>query len=406
MRRSILADLGLTLALALAFGTCAVPFAWAQSPPIRIGELNSYKRIPAFLEPYKKGWEMAIEEINAKGGVIGRKLEVVSRDDNASPGDAVRVAEELATREKVDLLAGEFLSHVGLAVASYAKQQKIVFIAAEPLTDKLVWESGNAYTFRLRASTYMQVHMLVEEAVKLGLKRWALVYPNYEYGQSAVASFKRLLAERQPGVEFVVEQAPPLGKIEAGAVAQAVADAKPDAIFNVTFGPDLQKFVREGTTRGLFKDVAVVSLLGGEPEYLDPLKDETPAGWYVTGYPWDQIKTPEHDAFLAAYKARWNDYPRLGSVVGYATMKTIEAALRKAGSTETAKIQAAMAGLEVETPFGRIVYRAIDNQSTMGAYVGRTAVKDGRGVMVDWRYEPGEKHMPPDAEVKGRRPSQ
>lgn len=404
MKRAFSAFLGLALASAAIAAAVQPKQALAQEP-IRIGELNSYKAIPAFLEPYKRGWELAVEEINAAGGINGRKLEVVSRDDNASPGDAVRIAEELVSREKVALLTGGFLSHVGLAIASFAKQQKVLFVAAEPLTDKIVWENGNAYTFRLRASTYMQVHMLVEEAAKLGKKRWALVYPNYEYGQSAIASFKKLMQERQPGIEFVVEQAPPLGKIEAGAVAQAVADAKPDAIFNVTFGPDLQKFVREGTTRGLFTDVAVFSLLGGEPEYLDPLKAEAPVGWYVTGYPWDQIKTPEHTKFLEAYRAKWNDYPRLGSVVGYAALKTVGAVLAKAGSTDTDKMVAAMKGLEVETPFGQVTYRDVDHQSTMGAYVGRTAVKEGRGTMIDWRYEPGEKHLPPDDAVKALRPA-
>jgi branched-chain amino acid transport system substrate-binding protein len=404
MKRAFSAFLGLALASATIGATVPSTEAQAQEP-IRIGELNSYKAIPAFLEPYKKGWELAVAEINAAGGIDGRKIEVVSRDDNASPADAVRVAEELISREKVALLTGGFLSHVGLAVASFAKQQKALYIAAEPLTDKIVWQDGNAYTFRLRASTYMQVHMLVEEAAKLGKKRWALVYPNYEYGQSAVASFKALMKERQPGVEFVAEQAPPLGKIEAGAVAQAVADAKPDAIFNVTFGPDLQKFVREGTTRGIFSDVAVFSLLGGEPEYLDPLKAEAPVGWYVTGYPWDQIKTPEHTKFVEAYRAKWNDYPRLGSVVGYSALKTVAAVVAKAGGTDTDKMVKAMAGLEVETPFGKIFYRDIDHQSTMGAYVGRTAVKEGRGTMIDWRYEPGDKHLPSDETVKAPRPA-
>jgi branched-chain amino acid transport system substrate-binding protein len=404
MKRTLSAFLGLALASA-AITTAVLPGRASAGEPIRVGELNSYKAIPAFLEPYKKGWELAVEEINAAGGINGRKIEVVSRDDNASPGDAVRVAEELVSREKVALLTGGFLSHVGLAIASFAKQQKVLFIAAEPLTDKIVWENGNAYTFRLRASTYMQVHMLVEEAAKLGKKRWALVYPNYEYGQSAIASFKKLMNERQPGVEFVAEQAPPLGKIEAGAVAQAIADAKPDAIFNVTFGPDLQKFVREGTTRGLFSNVAFFSLLGGEPEYLYPLKAEAPVGWYVTGYPWDQIKTPEHTKFLEAYRAKWNDYPRLGSVVGYSALKSVAAVLTKAGGTDTEKMVKAMAGLEVETPFGKISYRAIDHQSTMGAFVGRTAVKEGKGTMIDWRYEPGEKHLPPEDVVKALRPA-
>ena len=222
----------------------------------------------------------------------------------------------------------------------------MLFIAAEPLTDKIVWDAGNAYTFRLRTSTYMQTAMLIPDAAKLKKKRWAIVYPNYEYGQSATAAFKKLLKERQPDVEFVAEQAPPLGKIDAGAVAQALADAKPDAIFSSLFGPDLAKFVREGSQRGLFKGVEVFNLLGGEPEYLDPLKEEAPDGWYVTGYPWSEIKTPEHTKFLAAYQAKYKDYPRLGSVVGYSTVMSAVAAIKKAGSLDQDKLIAAMAGPE------------------------------------------------------------
>lgn len=371
--------------------------------PIKIGEMNSYKVFPAFLEPYKKGWELAIEEINKSGGVLGRKLEVVSRDDNGNPGDAVRVAEELIAREKVNVLAGTFASHIGLAVSNLANQRKIVFIAAEPLTDKIVWDNGNRYTFRLRPSTYMQTAMLVPDAAKLKKQRWAIVYPNYEYGQSATASFKKLLSKAQPGVQFIIEQAPPLGKIDAGAVVQALADAKPDAIFSSLFGADLQKFVREGTTRGLFKDRPVFNLLAGEPEYLDPLKDETPVGWYVTGYPWSEIKTPAHQKFLAAYQARWKDYPRLGSIVGYSTMYTIANGLKKAGAMDTEKLIAALKGLEMETPIGPIVYRALDHQSTMGAYVGQLGKKGGRGTMVNWRFADGALFLPPFEEVRAMR---
>jgi len=219
------------LRLALGMAAAALAAFGAQAQTIKIGELNSYKVFPAFLEPYKKGWELALEEINKAGGVNGRKLEVVSRDDNGNPGDAVRVAEELITRENVSLIMGTFASNIGLAVANLANQRKVVFIAAEPLTDKIVWENGNRYTFRLRPSTYMQVAMLIPEAAKLNKQRWAIVYPNYEYGQSATASFKKLLSKAQPGVQFVGEQAPPLGRIEAGAVVQALADARPDAIF-------------------------------------------------------------------------------------------------------------------------------------------------------------------------------
>lgn len=392
----------LRFAALTALALAAVLPAAAQT--IKLGELNSYKVFPAFLEPYKRGMELALDEVNAAGGVLGRKLEIVIRDDNGTPGDAVRVAEELVSREKVVMLLGTFPSNVGLAVADFAKQRKVPFLAAEPLTDKIVWENGNRYTYRLRASTYMQTAMLVPEAAKLGRKRWAIVYPNYEYGQAATAAFKKQMNALQPGGLEFVEQAVPLGKIDAGPVVQALIDAQPDAIFSSLFGADLARFVREGQLRGLFKDRPVFNLLGGEPEYLDPLKDEAPVGWYVTGYPWYALDTPEHKRFRSAYQARFNDYPRLGSVVGYSTVIAAAAALKKAGSTDAEKIVAALSGLTFGSPFGSVTFRPLDHQSTMGAYVGRTAVKDGKGVMVDWRYADGKDYLPPDDVVRKLRP--
>lgn len=396
-RNRLLASVSALLALSF------VAPAMAQEP-IKLGEINSYKVFAAFLDPYKKGMELAVEETNAAGGVLGRKIEVVSRDDNGNPADAVRAAEELLSREKVAFLIGTFPSNVGLAVADFAKQKKTLFIAGEPLTDKIVWDQGNAYTFRLRPSTYMQTAMLIPDAAKLHKKRWAIVYPNYEYGQSATAAFKKLLKEKQPDVEFVAEQATPLGKIDAGAVVQALADAKPDAIFSSLFGPDLAKFVRAGSERGVFKNMTVFDLLGGEPEYLDPLKDEAPAGWYVTGYPWQDLKTAEHTKFFNAYKAKFHDYPRLGSIVGYSTVMSAVAAIKKAGSLDQEKLVAAMANLSVATPFGPVTFRAVDHQSTMGAFVGRIGVQDGKGVMTDWRFVDGKDALPSDAEVQKMRP--
>jgi len=388
----------------LAFALVAGP-ALAQAT-IKIGEINSYKALPQNLVPYKQGWLLAQEEVNAAGGVLGKKLETVFRDDNANPGDAVRMAEELLARENVDLLSGVTLSHVGLALTDFAKQRKMFFLASGPLSDKVVWENGNRYTYRLRSGTYALATSVVAEAARLKKKRWALIYPNYEYGQAAVAAFKENLKKVQPDVEFVAEQAPPLGKIDAGAVSQAIADAKPDAIFNVMFGSDLTKLAREGKTRGLFNGREVVSLLTGEPEYLDPLKDDAPAGWIVTGYPYANIDTPEHKAFIAAYQKKYNDYPRLNSVVGYATVKALAAGIQKAGSTDTEKLIAAFKGLEFGTPFGKAVFRPQDNQSTLGIFVGRTEVKDGKGVMPGGTYLDGAKLQPSDKQVrKLRNPS-
>ena len=384
------------LAASLVF---AASTAFAQDT-IKIGEINSYKALPQNLVPYRQGWLLAQEEINAAGGVLGRKMETIFRDDNANPGDAVRVAEELLTREKVELLSGVTLSHVGLALADFARQRKVFFLASGPLTDKVVWDNGNRYTYRLRSGTYALAASVVPEAAKLKKKRWALIYPNYEYGQAAAAAFKENLKKLQPDVEFVAEQAPPMGKVDAGAITQAIADAKPDAIFNVLFGADLTKLAREGKNRGLFEGREVVSLLTGEPEYLDPLKDDAPSGWIVTGYPYANIDTPEHKAFLAAYQKKYNDYPRLNSVVGYATVKALAAGIQKAGSTDTEKLIAAFKDLQFTSPFGPVVFRPQDNQSTLGIFVGRTAIKDGKGVMPTGTYIDGSKLQPSEEVIR------
>ncbi|CAN5490366.1 ABC transporter substrate-binding protein [soil metagenome] len=386
--RTLLASLTLMPAVAFAGDT------------IRIGDLNSYKAMSANTQPYRNGLDLAIAEANAAGGVIGKKLEMVYRDDGANPNEAVRAADELLLRENIDILTGTILSHVGLAVADFARQRKMFFLASAPLTDKLIWENGNRYTYRLRPSTYTHAAALVPEAVKLHKKRWAMVYPNYEYGQSAVSTFKMLLKQQQPDVEFVADLAPPLGKIEAGAIAQALDDAKPDAIFNVLFGPDLAKFVREGNTRGVFEKRDVVSLLTGEPEYLDPLREDTPKNWIVTGYPWYLIKTAAHDAFLRDYQAKYKDYPRMASLVGYATGKALVAGIAKAGSTDSEKLVTAFADLTFESPAGPITFRGIDHQATLGLYVGHTGLRDGKGVMVDSVYKDGAAFQPSDADVR------
>jgi len=392
-----------------AMGTLAMPaLGQAQArDPIRIGEINSYTAQPAFLAPYRNGWNLAIEQVNAAGGVAGRRLETVFRDDAGRPEDAVRHAGELINAERVHLLAGGFLSNVGLAIADFANQNRRLYVASEPLTDALVWSRGNRFTFRLRPSTYMQCAMLVEEAARLPARRWATVAPNYEYGQSAVRWFKELLTRAKPDVQFVAEQFPALGRIDAGATVQALAASNPEGIFNVTFGADLTNFVRQGNTRGLFERRRVVSLLTGEPEYLDPLGDEAPEGWIVTGYPWADLNTQGHAAFRTAYRQRFNEPPKLGSVVGFDTVTAIAAMLRRTeGGTDTERMIAALRGLRFPTAFGEaeVEFRAIDHQATLGAYIGRTALRNGRGTMVDWRYADGRNYLPPDDVVRSLRP--
>jgi len=303
--------------------------ALAQEP-IKIGEINHYKRMAAFAGPYKQGIELALGEVNGAGGVLGRPLEF----------------------------------------------------------------------------TYMQASMLAEQAAKTDAVKYATIAPNYAYGKDAVAAFKKALTALKPDVEFVTEQWPALFKIDAGAEVQAIERAKPDAIYNVTFGGDLAKFVREGTTRGVFDGRNVYGLLTGEPEYLEPLADEAPEGWVVTGYPWYDVSDDANKAFVDAYQAAYDTNPKIGSLVGYMTVQSIAAGIARAGSTDTEALVAAFKGLEVNTPVGKIEFREQDHQATMGAFVGTVALKDGKGVMVDWDYKEGADYLPSDEEVAKLRPAE
>ncbi|MGH7279165.1 MAG: ABC transporter substrate-binding protein, partial [Candidatus Rokuibacteriota bacterium] len=168
---------GVAVILALAV---ALP-AHAQGP-IKIGEINSFSGIGApFTGPYRDAVEMAVEEVNARGGLLGRKVEVIFRDDKGQPAEAVKHAQELTASERVTLISGTFLSNVGLAVSDWARQNKTLFVAAEPLTEALTWSKGHDYVFRVRPNTYQQGRMLAERAGKMKHTKWVTIGPNYEY---------------------------------------------------------------------------------------------------------------------------------------------------------------------------------------------------------------------------------
>lgn len=381
--------------------------AQAQAP-IRIGEINSYSGGAApFTGPYRQGVELALEEVNAKGGLLGRKVEVLFRDDKGAPAEAVKHAQELSANEKVDLIAGTFASHIGLAVSDWAKQNKVLFVAAEPLTEALTWSKGHRYVVRVRPNTHSQGRMLAEEAAKLPHKKWANIGPNYEYGRRAWETFFERLKELKPDVQNVGEHWPTLFKIEPGPLVSAILNQQPEALYVSLFGSDWIAFVREAQKRGLFQKMFVVGILLGEPEYIDPLKTEAPEGMLVTGYPWYDITTPAHKDYVARYQRKFDKYPVLGSLVGYVTYLSVFEALRKAGSTDTEKLIAAFQNLKVETPMGPITFRASDGQSTMGAWVGTTKVdpKRGVGIMVNHKYVPGDRVLPSDEDVKKLRPA-
>ena len=383
----------------------ALGAAHAQEP-IRIGEINSYTGPAAvFTMPYRNGMQMAVDEINARGGVIGRKLEVIYRDDNFSPADAVRLANELVLNQKVDLLAGTFLSPIGLAVANYAQEKKVVFVAAEPLTNQITWGKGSRYVFRVRNPMIMLTSMLVAKAATFSCSRWAGIAPINEAMADLTADFKTQMAKKRKDFVWAGDLTFPNQKINAGSAIDSLTRMKPECVLNSTYGPDLIAFAREGTTRGFFQKVQMASVLSGEPEYLDPLGEDTPVGWWVTGYAWSDDNRAEHKKFRDEYTAHFKPYPRLGSLIGYATIQAIAAGITRAGSTDTEKLIKGLRGVQFDTPVGRVTMRAGDHQSTLGSWIGQLALKDGKGVMTNWTWVDGNDALPTEQEGRALRPA-
>jgi branched-chain amino acid transport system substrate-binding protein len=204
------------------------------------------------------------------------------------------------------------------------------------------------------------------------------------------------------GLSVVGEHWPALGKLEPGGYVTALLAQRPEAVYVALFGSDWISFAREGMKRGFFQKPFVVGILLGEPEYMDPLGREAPEGMLVTGYPWYDIQASAHRDFVARFTRRTGRPPVQGSLVGYITFLSIFEGLRKAGTTDTEKLVAALEGLQVQTPIGAITYRPFDHQSTMGAWVGRTRLdaQRGVGVMTGWEYVPGDAVLPSEAEVR------
>jgi branched-chain amino acid transport system substrate-binding protein len=374
--------------------------------PIRIGEINSYSGIAAGLtHPYRQAVEMAVEEVNTGGGLLGRKVEVLFRDDKGNPAEAIKHAQELVAGEKVSFLAGTYLSNVGLAVSDFAKMQKRLFIAAEPLSEAITWSQGHRYTFRIRPNTHSQGRMLAERAAKLPYRRWAVIGPNYEYGRRAWETFWARLKELKSDVQVVGEHWPTLARLEPSGYVTALLNQQPEAVFIALFGSDWLAFAREAGTRGLFRKSFAVGILLGEPEYMDPLKLDAPEGMLVTGYPWYDIRLPAHTAFVSRFSQRTGRHPVAGALVGYVTFLAAFEGIRKAQRTDTESLVSAMESMTVETPIGPITFRPFDHQSTMGAWVGVTKLDHARGtgVMAQWEYVPGEQVLPSEAEVRRMR---
>ncbi len=393
IRRGVL-GWGVPLALAVLTG----PTGAAAQAPIKVGSINSFSGLAAaFTVPERLGEELAAEQANASGGVLGgRKIVLIARDDKFRPDEGIKQAQELILQEKVDFLIGTLSSAVALGVSDFAKKQKALYLVGEAQTDALTWDRGHRYVFRVRPNTYMVGRALAERAAKLPHKRWVNIGPNYEYGRKTWESFVTRLKELKPDVQVVAEHWPKPGEGEYGAYINSILQAKPDAVFTSLFGADWANFVKQASAFEMFQKTFFVAMAGALPEFAEPLGKEQPQGMIADAYPWQLIDSPAHKAFVDAYQKKANTHPVYGSLIGYINMTALIEAIKKAGTTDTEKVIDALEGLTISTPVGPVTFRADDHQSTLGAWIGVSRYDAARSLatVADWEYIAGEKHPP------------
>ena len=391
-----------SLALSLLF----VPAVRAaNTDPIIVGQIVEEKAWPELGLKHDKGVQLAVQEINAARGIHGHPIKLITRDGGeATPADVLRNAEDLVNRDGARFLVGTIADNNSLAVISFAKQNKVFFIKGVNGSMRMTWQDGNKYFAHYGEPNYLFGGALAEAASKTGAKRWAFVGPDYEFGHSVITEFKKALLKKQPDAVMLKEYYVPLGKIDAPSVTQALQYEKPDGIFVALWGSDQVAFIREGTRRQLFDGKTMVSTLLGQPENFDVMKAEVPTGWITQGWPLNDIDIPEHKAFVAAYRKAYSEDPGYFSYVGYNAMKALAAGLDKAKDITPEAVSDAIYGMDFASTAGLVKFRAIDGQSTVGLWVGKTAIVNGKPKLVDWTYEPGYKFYPGDDYVKTVRP--
>ncbi|HKW93402.1 MAG TPA: ABC transporter substrate-binding protein [Methylomirabilota bacterium] len=364
--------------------------ATAQGKPIRIGEINSYSGLATvYTFPYKEGLLMAAKEINDAGGVLGRPIEFIFRDDKLKPDEAVKAARELVGQEKVDFLAGCISSGVGLAISAYAKDAKTLYFATHCQTSRLTWDDGHRYIAHTTNNVNQYVRALAKKASTFPYKKWAHISPDYEYGHNVWDEFIAYLKQLKPEVEVTQQNWPKLGETDHSAYITALLQSGSDAFLSSVWGAQEIAFVKQARPFGLFEKVQYFSASVGNPDELDPLGKEAPIGAITPGFAWYdegmQQRHPKLLEWVKKYEARVKKEPTLGASWGYASTYIIAEAIKRAKSTDTEKVIGALdEGYEMQFPWGKVVMRGCDHQAIPPQWVGKVKMNaQGKPILAE-----------------------
>ncbi|MFZ2006102.1 MAG: ABC transporter substrate-binding protein [Stellaceae bacterium] len=365
----------------LAAAAASVPLAASAADSIKIGfpiPMSGFAAV--YGVPISKGAEMAVAEINAKGGVLGRKLELLERDSKANADEAVRLSRELIIKDNVDFLVGTLTSAEAPAVSTVAKENKIVFIAPAAETTMLTDPQHiHPYIFRIATNTDVEGSAGATEMAKWkNVKTVATISPDYAYGHDVEAAFIKELKKLRPDITIVDQQWPKLGEPDFTAFITAQMSKKPDAIHCSLFAGDFVTFSKEAAALGYFKAVAnrvVDGAVVGSTDEAKALGKDYPYG--IIGNAYDPViwgggnEPPEHKKFIADLKNfTHEDFASSWSVIGYQSIYALADGIKKAGDTKSDDVSKALEGLTFDTPVGKRSFSVKSHETFAPEYWG------------------------------------
>ena len=364
----------------MAAAAASLPLTASAADAIKIGfPIPLSGPTSVYGAPIMKGAEMAVAEINAKGGVLGRKIELLERDSKGNADEAVRVARELIIKDSVDFLVGTLTSAEAPAVSTVAKENKIVFIAPASETMMLTDEQHiHPYIFRIATNTDIEgLSGATMMAKWQDVKTVATISPDYAYGRDVEAAFLANLKKLRPDITVVDQQWPKLAEPDFTPFITAQMSKKPDAIHCSLFAGDFVTFSKQATPLGYFKAVnnrVVDGAVVGSTDQAQALGNDYPFGIVADAY--DPViftanEPPEHKKYVADLTAfTKTQYASTWSVIGYQSIVALTEGIKKAGDTKNDDVAKALLGLTFDTPVGKRSFSVKSHETFAPEYWG------------------------------------
>jgi len=331
----------------------------------------------------RDAFQLAVDQFNAQGGVLGNTIEFVTRDSKFKVDIGLSAAKELLLRENVDILMGTINSSLALAISDLSLKEKVPFIATFSKSAKITGAKGNRYVFSMTENTALAGKAAAHGLAKRPYTTYWIAGDDYEYGHAIADGVWENLKQLKPDVKLLGESWWKVGEPDFTPYITSILAAKPDAVIVATGGRDCVPFLKAAKATGFNDKVPFYMHTATELSTLKPLGLDAPEGVIGTSnYFFYYPQTPANEAFVKEFEAAYNRKPAVGALYGFMTAHFIKQAYEKAGSTDTEKFIDALEGMVIDTPVGKVEMRAYDHQAMLPMYMGVTKKMPGYDFLV------------------------